>query len=305
MHTYRRLTVDPAMGMAGDMFAAALLGLAVPQASVTQVMELAAKDIGGATVTVHREKAAPGKPAFRLATHLSRELGSISISRAFTVLEKTIKQAGIQETYARFATRALTILAEAEIEAHRLLDSGGHAGNAKSPTSRVSTPEVAAVTHEHGIEAHLHEAQDIVMDVAAAAWGLQYLTVDLANVRSTEPVMTGRGTVSFSHGVLHVPAPATRVILDRFSLPWSFGPMDFEQLTPTGAAILAALNPTFMDRREVDGVDGERGHGLGTKRSDPPNLLTLVLEHGSQETEKAEARGLPRYRVSNQRVVSK
>lgn len=282
----RQLALDPAMGMAGDMFAAALLGLQVPPDEIIRVMEFAAEDTGGATVTVHREIVADGKPAYRLATLLRHDRGGISISDASAVLGKTVNHARIDEPYAGFAKRALTILAEAEAIAHRQLDAreiGSNEGT--SPYVVPTQPKETAHSHEH--EIYLHEAQDIVMDVAAAAWGLQYLSVDLGNVRSTKPIMTGRGTVVFSHGVLDVPAPATQAILDEFAIPWSLGPMDFEQLTPTGAAILAALNPTFMPRREIEQVPGQRGYGLGTKQSDPPNLLTLILQHDSEETGNA------------------
>ena len=49
------------------------------------------------------------------------------------------------------------------------------------------------------------------------------------------------GKVNFSHGVLDVPAPATRIILEKFNVEWKKGPVDTELCTPTGASILAAL----------------------------------------------------------------
>jgi uncharacterized protein (DUF111 family) len=286
MQQGQQLTIDPAMGMAGDMFAAALLGLHVPPEEVVRLMEFAAEDIGGATVTVHREIIADSKTAYRVATSLPYDRGGISISEASAVLGKTLKHAQIDEPYAGFATRALGILADAETEAHRLLDAQRPKADNESSPFMLSAQQVEP-THTHRHEAHLHEAQDIIMDVAAAAWGLQYLSVDLGNVRSTKPIMTGRGTIRFSHGVLDVPAPATRAILDGFAIPWSLGPLNFEQLTPTGAAILAALNPTFIPRHEMGQVTGQRGYGLGTKRSDPPNLLMLILPYDSEETDNA------------------
>jgi uncharacterized protein (DUF111 family) len=271
------------MGMAGDMFAAALLGLRVSPSDLIGVMEFAAEGIGGATVTVKSEPLAGGIHAYHLESRLHCDHGSISFRKAFAVLERTIEHTQIREPYAGFALRALTVLAKAEGEAHRLLAAQAVGEDDRAmPRTPMDPPVDAPQIHGHG--EHLHEAQDIIMDVAAASWGLQYLSVDLANVRSTEPIMTGSGTVRFSHGSLPVPAPATRAILERFSLPWSPGPMDFEQLTPTGAAILAALEPAFLARKEIDSVPGLRGHGLGTKRSDPPNLLTLILRRDGEET---------------------
>ena len=135
------------------------------------------------------------------------------------------------------------------------------------------------IPHSHaGEEAMLHEAQDILLDVVAAAVGLQSLGVDLHEVVCFSPVSVGGGTISFSHGVLPAPAPATTAILKRHRIPHVAGPVDVELLTPTGAALLAALHPLWMCRQALDESQVvARGMGLGTRNLRPLNALRLAL----------------------------
>ncbi len=133
------------------------------------------------------------------------------------------------------------------------------------------------IPHSHaGEEAVLHEAQDILLDVMGAAKGLAVLGIDLDEVVCLTPVSVGGGTVRFSHGVLPVPAPAVTAILKRHRIPHVSGPVDVELLTPTGAAILAALRPRWRCR-EPDMVGETVGIGLGTKELRPLNALWIFL----------------------------
>jgi len=133
--------------------------------------------------------------------------------------------------------------------------------------------------HSHaGEEAVLHEAQDILLDVIGAAVGLQRLGVDLNDVRCYFPVAVGGGVITFSHGRLPAPAPATSAILKRHRIPHVAGPVDVELLTPTGAALLAALHPIWTCRQTLAQEDVlARGMGLGAKNLRPLNALRLAL----------------------------
>ena len=97
--------------------------------------------------------------------------------------------------------------------------------------------------HHGGDTAFLHEAQDIVIDIIGAVTALESLNIE-PEAAIASPVSVGGGKVSFSHGHLSVPAPATKNILEAYNIPWAEGPVDHELCTPTGAAILAALNLT-------------------------------------------------------------
>ncbi|MBN2312400.1 MAG: tRNA (N6-threonylcarbamoyladenosine(37)-N6)-methyltransferase TrmO [Sedimentisphaerales bacterium] len=133
------------------------------------------------------------------------------------------------------------------------------------------------VPHQHPGGGQLHEAQGILLDVVGAAWGLQYLEVDLEDV-SCRTVRVGGGTADMtSHGRLPVPAPATRAILDAYDIPYQAGPVEAELLTPSGVSILTALSPAFVVESCQPPADFRVGSGLGQCVFGPafPNVLRL------------------------------
>jgi len=134
------------------------------------------------------------------------------------------------------------------------------------------------IPHQHATgEAVLHEAQDILLDVVGAAVGLQYLNVNPDRVVCLSPVRVGGGFVTFSHGRLPVPAPATQAILDEYGVPYAAGPLEKELLTPTGASLLAALQPEFRPRDGPVLKPLIVGIGRGLHRIEPPGDLRLGL----------------------------
>jgi uncharacterized protein (TIGR00299 family) protein len=128
----------------------------------------------------------------------------------------------------------------------------------------------------HGIaleRVHFHEvgAVDAIVDVTGAAIGLERLEID--RVTAT-PVALGSGTVDTAHGRLPLPAPATLELLR--GLPTVPAHVDWETVTPTGAAILRTVVDEF---RSLPAMTIDRiGHGAGEDRAGPmPNVLRAVL----------------------------
>jgi uncharacterized protein (TIGR00299 family) protein len=60
-------------------------------------------------------------------------------------------------------------------------------------------------------------------------------------------VPLGGGAIKAAHGILPVPAPATLKILEKSDLIVLNGPIESELVTPTGAALLANLNPKVQN----------------------------------------------------------
>lgn len=138
----------------------------------------------------------------------------------------------------------------------------------------------AEVHHTDVDHVHFHEvgAVDSIVDIVGAAWCLDRLGIDACTVA---PFPTGSGFVDTEHGRLAVPAPATALLIRGFDVKMGDG--DGELVTPTGAAILAAMAKPMRPRMRVEAG----GAGAGTKRlRDRPNVLRVFL--GSAEDESDE-----------------
>lgn len=130
---------------------------------------------------------------------------------------------------------------------------------------RVHGVAVEAVTfHEVG-------AVDSIVDIVGTAIGLAALAVDRVYA---SPLPLGSGLARSQHGVIPVPGPATAELLRGF--PVRVGDGEAELVTPTGAAILAALvDPAQpVPPLQIEAI----GYGAGTRTlADRPNLLRLLL----------------------------
>jgi uncharacterized protein (TIGR00299 family) protein len=125
---------------------------------------------------------------------------------------------------------------------------------------------------------HFHEvgADDAVADVVGACLLLDDLDPDRV---VTTPVSVGGGTVSMSHGTYPVPAPAVAEIVADADWSVRGGPVERELLTPTGAAILAAV-ADGVDH--LPGLDADAvGYGAGDADvAGRPNALRVLVGDG-------------------------
>ena len=119
-------------------------------------------------------------------------------------------------------------------------------------------------------------AWDSIIDVLAAGWLIAHLDKSSWSVSS---LPWGGGLAKTDHGLIPVPAPATVELLRNFTF-FDDG-VSGERITPTGAAILAWLQPSA---NLLSGRLTASGHGFGT-RSLPgmSNVLRVnILDRGSQ-----------------------
>jgi pyridinium-3,5-bisthiocarboxylic acid mononucleotide nickel chelatase len=121
-------------------------------------------------------------------------------------------------------------------------------------------------------------AIDSVVDVVGTAAALDWL--DPASV-SCVSVAMGHGTLTCSHGVLPVPAPAALEILREAGGVMADGGVARELCTPTGAAILSATVTAWS--AAPTGRPLAVGWGAGdAELADRPNALrAVVLDAGS------------------------
>lgn len=125
-------------------------------------------------------------------------------------------------------------------------------------------------------EVHFHEvgAVDSIVDIAAVAVCLDNLGIREVVI----PVLNeGTGSVRCAHGILPIPVPAVANIAAAHHLPLHIMPFAGEYVTPTGAAIAAALRTQSQlpDTFTVAKV----GLGAGKREQAMPSLLrAMVLE---------------------------
>jgi uncharacterized protein (TIGR00299 family) protein len=151
----------------------------------------------------------------------------------------------------------------------------------------------AAEGRVHGIdpsELLLHELgdDDTLLDLVGVAAALESLEVARVLV-SAIPLGAGATVSHHAHGVVPLPATVTLELLEGFAVR---GAGTGETVTPTGAAILAALGTpveAFPEMR-IEAI----GYGAGNDDPDGyPNVVRVVL---GEETAEAAMPGEPRER---------
>jgi len=148
-------------------------------------------------------------------------------------------------------------------EIREIIQKAGIADQAKQTAIRIFERLGAAEAKIHNTpieKVHFHEvgAVDAMVDIICAAVGAEALGVDEI---ICSPLNVGSGTVRCAHGTFPVPAPATLELLKGAPV-YSSG-LQFELVTPTGAAIVSTLAARFAAFPEIK-VD-KIGYGAGTR----------------------------------------
>lgn len=163
----------------------------------------------------------------------------------------------------------------ADIEA--LIAHGRLTDHAKELALKIFRIVAEAEAQAHGLpveEVHFHEvgAYDSIADIVGVAVAVDYLGVDGAVFRN---LTDGCGTIHCAHGELPVPVPAVVNILAKYGLPLAICEVPTELVTPTGAAIVAALGQgaQLTARHVVKAV----GSGAGEREIGRANVLRAML----------------------------
>ena len=163
----------------------------------------------------------------------------------------------------------------------------GLTGPVKSRAGAIFRRLAEAEAKVHGVaveEVHFHEvgAVDSIIDIVGTAICLEFLAVE-AIYASALPL--GSGFVETAHGRLPVPAPATAELLR--GLPVHGGCGAGERVTPTGAAIVAALVDGCGAQPEM--LLDKLGCGAGGKDfPDCPNILRAFLGRRAYKNASAD-----------------
>ena len=169
-----------------------------------------------------------------------------------------IRVAEITEGARKIAGRIFEILAAAEAKAHQV------------PVEKVHFHEVGAV--------------DSIVDIVAVAVCLDNLGIDEVVV----PVLyEGKGFVRCQHGLLPVPVPAVANITADHHLKVHTTDVEGELVTPTGAAIVAAVRTSSQLPKQY--TIRKIGLGAGKRQYECPGIVrAMLIEEEAPEKEKTE-----------------
>lgn len=268
----RTLYLECSSGISGDMTVAALLDLGADRKFLEK--SLSSLHIGGFQTEVTRVKKS-GLDAcdFRVVLDEEHENYDHDMEylhghhkiygehhhhhqhRGILEIRKLILESEMTDRAKEIAVSVFEILAEAEAKAH---------GTARE-------------------EVHFHEvgAVDSIVDIAAAAVCLDEL--DITDVIVTK-LYEGTGTVRCQHGVIPIPVPAVVNIVQEKGLSLQITDVEGELVTPTGAAIAAAIKTS--DHLPEEFAIEKIGIGAGKRQYACPGILRAMLIR-EKRTEKS------------------
>ena len=255
--------LDCFAGISGDMFLGALLSSGVPSEVLQQATAALSLHASLHIETVDRSGIASIKVHVHEDGHLA-EAGhhhhhphhNHAHGRSLPQIRNLIQAAPLQSEVQALAIRAFQLLGQSEAKIHNI------------PIEQVHFHEVGAV--------------DAIVDIVAASAGIHYLQIDSWY---SSPVNVGAGTIECAHGRFPVPAPAAADLLRDYPT-YSEG-VAHELATPTGAALLRALNPTFGQQpsMRVKAI----GYGAGTRNPDGfPNVLRISIGEALQKSQRTD-----------------
>ena len=257
-----KLVIDTRNGIAGDIVSAALIGLGADEKKMISSMEYAGNHIGATKI----------RPIYcndttKLVVRIKTDYAHLHESNAKEFLAKITNNLDVNKFYREIATRTLNALCDAERYVHSHDKRLYHMLHHHHHDHKKHSHKEIHHHREHNIEAVLHEAKDILIDVTGLITGLT--EIDYLN-----HVNVGNGIINFSHGEFEVPAPATKYILNKYSINWKKSDANTEMATPTGASILVGCNAERINDLE-DFHIVKRTLAGGTKNL-PPVSFYLV-----------------------------
>lgn len=162
-------------------------------------------------------------------------------------------------------------------EIFEIIDDAKMTDNARAIAKKIFNVLAIAESKAHEVpveEVHFHEvgAIDSIVDIVAIA-------VCIDNLGITEVVVPklydGKGTVRTQHGILPVPVPAVKHIVEDADIKLDIIDINGELVTPTGAATVAALRTkeSLSEQSKILKV----GYGNGKREYGLPGVLKASI----------------------------
>ena len=263
----RTLYLECYSGISGDMMAAALLDLGADQQALKDALE--SLPLEGFQIEIGRVKKS-GLDACDFAVILDSAHENHDHDMEYLHGHGTVHSHSHKGSHEHRGMKEIL----------HIIDNGAMTREAKAIAKRIFGILAQAEAKAHGVpleEVHFHEvgAVDSIVDIISVA-------VCLDNLGITEcivPVLyEGCGTIRCQHGILPVPVPAVANIASEHNLDLCITESKGEFVTPTGAAIVAAIRtakelPETFSLRKI-------GIGAGKREYDRPGILRAMLIEG-------------------------
>ena len=162
-------------------------------------------------------------------------------------------------------------------EIAHIIEHSAMTDNAKKIALRVFEILTEAESKAHDVpveQVHFHEvgAVDSIVDIVSVAVCLDNL--DITDV--VVPVLyEGCGTVRCQHGILPIPVPAVANVISENHLCIKVTDVEGELVTPTGAAIVAAIRT--KDKLPEEFEIKKIGVGAGKRQYECPGILRAMI----------------------------
>ena len=243
----KTIYLDCSSGVCADMLTAALYGLVPDDRGLLEELQSVVPGCSYAVTTAERNAIR----ANLFTVNVPEQHHDGAHGTHYPDIVRRIQGSALPAPAKEMALRVYGILADAECVIH---------GKAKE-------------------DIHFHEvgSDRTVLTVCATASLLSRLTYDRI---LCSPLTDGTGTVKTAHGILPVPAPAVSKICETYTIPMTLTDVEGEMITPSGAALIAAVADGFA--RPQNAVLQKTGIGTGTRIYPSSNLLrACLLEEGA------------------------
>ena len=165
--------------------------------------------------------------------------------------------------------------------------------NAKNLAGKIFRIVAEAESEAHGVpveEVRFHEvgAIDSIVDIVAFAFCFDDLGIERVFIPH---LCEGTGEIRCQHGILPIPVPAVVNIVQKHGLVLQMTEMKGELVTPTGAAIAAAVKTDDILPKQFK--IAETGLGAGKRNYEKPSIIRGFLIELFEETTAAEEKREP------------
>ncbi len=278
----KTLYLDCHSGISGDMTVAALLDLGADQSVLEKVLE--SLPVEGFQIKISRVKKS-GLDLCDFDVILEKEWENHDHDMEYLYGRDLENQDHGKEHHEHHKHSHRNLKEIIEILHHTHMTE-----NAKKIAVSIFEILAQAEASAHGVEkdqVHFHEvgAVDSIVDVVATA-------VCLDNLEITQTIVTklneGQGMVRCQHGWMPVPVPAVTNIVEHYGIPLHITQTEGELVTPTGAAIVAAIRSQerLPEKFKIQKI----GMGAGKRKYERPSFLRAMLieEDEKEDYEKEE-----------------